>query len=122
VQSDGNFKYLGRKDHQIKTRGYRVELGEIEAALVSYELVEEAAVYPIPDGEGSNLIGAAVTTKDGTELILEQLEEHLAERLPSYAIPVNIIFTDRFPRTSTGKINRRELQAQAMVNDDRMDD
>ncbi len=114
-QEDGNFKYLGRKDHQIKTRGYRVELGEIETALVSYELVEEAAVYPIPDGQGSNLIEAAITVKNGADISIEQLEEHIAKRLPSYAMPANIIITDSFPRTSTGKINRRELQSQALA-------
>ncbi len=110
---DGNLKYLGRKDHQIKTRGYRVELGEIETALVSYKLVEEAAVYPIPDGQGSNLIEAAITVKDGGNISIEELEEHIGKQLPPYAMPANIIITDNFPRTSTGKINRRELQAQA---------
>jgi acyl-coenzyme A synthetase/AMP-(fatty) acid ligase len=115
-QPDGNYKYLGRKDRQIKTRGYRVELDEIEVALLSHELVQEAAVYPIPDGEGSNLIEAAVIAKEGaTGLSSNQLETHLAAKLPPYAIPVNIIITNDFPRTSTGKINRRELQAQAIA-------
>ena len=108
---DGNLKYLGRKDHQIKTRGYRVELGEIETALVSYESVEEAAVYPVPDGQGSNLIEAAITVKDGGRISIEDLEEHIGRQLPPYAMPAKIIITDSFPRTSTGKINRRELQA-----------
>ena len=64
---DGNLKFLGRKDRQIKTRGYRVELDEIEVALLSHEGVQEAAVYAMPDpeGEGTNLIYAAVTAKDG---------------------------------------------------------
>jgi len=113
-QPDGNFKYLGRKDHQIKTRGYRVELGEIETALVSFDMVEEAAVYPVPDGQGSNLIEAVITVKDGKSISVEQLEEHIAKRLPSYAMPAKILVADSFPRTSTGKINRRELQAQAI--------
>ncbi len=113
LQADGNYKYLGRKDRQIKTRGYRVELDEIETALLSYELIEEAAVYPIPDGEGSNLIEAAVIPKQNVNLTSAELETHLAKRLPSYAIPAKIIITADFPRTSTGKINRRELQAQA---------
>ncbi len=113
LQTDGNYKYLGRKDRQIKTRGYRVELDEIEVALLSHELVQEAAVYPIPDGEGSNLIEAAVIPQEGAELTVAQLEAHVAAKLPPYAIPANIIITADFPRTSTGKINRRELQAQA---------
>jgi len=109
---DGNLKYLGRKDRQIKTRGYRVELDEIEVALLAHSSVEEAAVYPVSDGEGSNLIEAAVTAKDGAVLTAAILTNHVANRLPPYAVPVTIHLIDAFPRTSTGKINRRVLQAQ----------
>lgn len=115
LMPDGNYKYLGRKDRQIKTRGYRVELDEIEVALLAHELVEEAAVYPIPDGQGSNLIEAAVIPRNSTGLDTDLLFEHLKSRLPSYAIPVKINLLGDFPRTSTGKINRRELQAQALL-------
>ena len=107
---DGNFIYLGRKDRQIKTRGYRVELDEIEVALLAHALVEEAAVYPVPDGDGSNLIEAAVIPKEGYTLSPDQLVEHLSDRLPWYAVPVKIDVTNDFPRTSTGKIDRRELR------------
>jgi amino acid adenylation domain-containing protein len=113
LQADGNYKYLGRKDRQIKTRGYRVELDDIEVALLAHELVDEAAVYPVPDGQGSNLIEAAVIPKNGKELTSTELIDHLGLRLPTYAIPAKIHITSDFPRTSTGKINRRELQAQA---------
>lgn len=110
---DGNLKYLGRKDRQIKTRGYRVELDEIEVALLSHELVEEAAVYPVPDGQGSNLIEAGVTAKDGVPLQEAELVSHISGKLPPYAVPVKIHVLDAFPRTSTGKINRRALQEMA---------
>ncbi|MCB8923777.1 MAG: AMP-binding protein [Ardenticatenaceae bacterium] len=112
---DGNLKYLGRKDRQIKTRGYRVELDEVEVALLSHEDVDEAAVFPVPDGQGSNLIAAAVTPKEGTAVTPETLINHVAARLPSYAVPANVRVYEVFPRTSTGKINRRELQAQAIA-------
>lgn len=116
VQQDenGNYRYLGRKDRQIKTRGYRVELDEVEVALLSHQGVEEAAVYPIPDNQGSNLIGASVILKPGSLLTEADLVEHLNNRLPSYAVPAKIFILDDFPRTSTGKINRRELQAWAL--------
>jgi amino acid adenylation domain-containing protein len=115
VQRDeqGNYRYLGRKDRQIKTRGYRVELDEIEVALLAHDKVEEAAVYPVPDGQGSNLIAASVIPAIGLALTETELVEHLSKRLPPYAIPVEIEFANDFPRTSTGKINRRELQAAA---------
>ncbi len=111
---DGNYKYLGRKDRQIKTRGYRVELDEIEVALLAHEGVQEAAVYPVPDGQGSNLIEAAVTPKDGATLTDADLIGHLARRLPPYALPVRLAILADFPRTSTGKIDRRALQTQAI--------
>jgi amino acid adenylation domain-containing protein len=116
LQTDGNYKYLGRKDRQIKTRGYRVELDDVEVALLSHPMVEEAAVFPVPDNQGSNLIEAAVTAKNGGSLTADDLIEHLALRLPSYAVPVKIQIKSDFPRTSTGKINRRELQAQSLPN------
>ncbi|MDT8304983.1 MAG: amino acid adenylation domain-containing protein [Anaerolineae bacterium] len=110
-QEDGNLKYLGRKDRQIKTRGYRVELDEIEVALLSHPGVQEAAVYPVPDGEGSNLIEAAVIARNGAALEVGALLVHAGAQLPSYAVPAKITILAQFPRTSTGKINRRALQA-----------
>jgi amino acid adenylation domain-containing protein len=107
---DGNYKFLGRKDRQIKTRGYRVELDEIETLLLAVPEVAEAAVYPVPDGEGSNLIEAAVIPKDGMLLSKEQLFVELGKKLPPYALPSEIHLQSDFPRTSTGKIDRRGLQ------------
>lgn len=112
-EHDGNFKYLGRKDRQIKTRGYRVELDEIEAVLLSHRLVKEAATYAIPDGEGSNIIEAAVAAKNQSELTEETLLSHLTDSLPSYAIPVKIHILDALPRGSTGKVDRCKLLARA---------
>ncbi len=110
TMSDGNFRFLGRKDRQIKTRGYRVELDEIENTILTHPEVDEAAVYPVPDGEGSHLIEAAVIKKPDSQLGVEDLFTILKENLPSYAIPSKIHLMADFPRTSTGKINRRELQ------------
>lgn len=113
LDSDGNYRYLGRKDRQIKTRGYRVELDEIEVALLAHDSVHEAAAFPVPDGQGSNLIEAAIVLKENRWVEESEIVEHLGNRLPPYAVPVKIDFLTEFPRTSTGKINRRELQAQA---------
>jgi amino acid adenylation domain-containing protein len=110
---DGNYSYLGRKDRQIKTRGYRVELDEIEVALLAHSGVEQAAVYAVPDNQGSHLIEAAVVPRPGRSLETAELMEHLAGRLPPYALPSRLTVTEDFPRTSTGKIDRRTLQAQA---------
>jgi amino acid adenylation domain-containing protein len=108
---DGHLKYIGRKDRQIKTRGYRVELDEVESALLSLPSVEEAAAFTVPDGQGSHLIEAAVTAKPGVALTPEAVLAHVAGRLPAYAVPVAARVVPLFPRTSTGKIDRRELVA-----------
>ncbi len=118
LDKDGNYLYLGRKDRQIKTRGYRVELDEIEVALLSHPQVEEAAVYPIPDGQGSNLIEAAVVAKSGVEISASAIINHISKQLPPYAVPVNVNILEKFPRTSTGKIDRRELQNLAKTESD----
>lgn len=112
---DGNYKFLGRKDRQIKTRGYRVELDEVETALLAHPMVHEAAVYPVPDGQGSNLIEASVVLVDGAAVDADGLIAHLAGLLPAYALPNQITIAADFPRTSTGKIDRRELQARAVA-------
>lgn len=113
LDANGDYRYLGRKDRQIKTRGYRVELDEIEVALLSHASVHEAAAYPVPDGQGSNLIEAAIVLKEDRQLEESEIVEHLVSRLPPYAVPVKIDFLAVFPRTSTGKIDRRALQARA---------
>jgi acyl-CoA synthetase (AMP-forming)/AMP-acid ligase II len=107
-QADGNLKYLGRKDRQIKTRGYRVELDEIEVAMLAHEGVLETAVYPIPDSEGSNLIEAAVIPRENVSLNETELINHLSGRLPSYAVPVKITIMTDFPRTSTGSTGKQQ--------------
>ncbi|MEO0868543.1 MAG: amino acid adenylation domain-containing protein [Cyanobacteria bacterium J06642_11] len=111
---DGNYQFVGRKDRQIKTRGYRVELDEIEAALVSHPQVEEAAAYGIPLDGGSHQIDAAVILKADISLSEIELKQQVAEKLPSYAVPENVLVSTTFPRTTSGKIDRRTLQNQAI--------
>ncbi|MDX1531666.1 MAG: hypothetical protein R3362_09080, partial [Rhodothermales bacterium] len=98
---------------QIKTRGYRVELDEVEAALVAHPAVEAAAAFPVPDGQGSQRIEAAVTVRDGAALTPDALRRHAAAYLPAYAVPAAVAVVDAFPETSTGKIDRLALQARA---------
>lgn len=109
----GDLKYLGRKDRQIKTRGYRVELDEVETALLSLSSVHEAAAFTVPDGQGSHLIEAAVTVKGGFTLTPDAVMSHVGGVLPHYAVPTRVRVMDVFPRTSTGKIDRRSLEAQS---------
>jgi acyl-coenzyme A synthetase/AMP-(fatty) acid ligase len=116
LREDGkNYDFLGRKDRQVKTRGYRVELDEVEAALLAHSGVEEAAVFAVPDGEGSQQVQAAVIPRRDTEPTLADLKKHASGLLPWYAVPVQIDVMRSFPRTSTGKIDRRRLREQAIA-------
>ncbi|MEL7511580.1 MAG: amino acid adenylation domain-containing protein [Cyanobacteria bacterium J06554_3] len=110
---DGQYHFLGRKDRQIKTRGYRVELDAVEAAMVAHPQIEEAATYAVPYEAGSLQIEAVVILKAGVSLPEAELKRYLAERLPAYAIPQKIEQMTSFPRTGTGKIDRLSLQKRA---------
>jgi acyl-coenzyme A synthetase/AMP-(fatty) acid ligase len=98
----------------MKTRGYRVELDEVEAALLSHEGVEEAAVFAVPDGEGSQQIEAAVILKSEAAHTPVDLTRHISGLLPWYAVPGKISVRKSFPRTAGGKIDRNSLQQQTM--------
>ena len=113
VRTDGQLKFIGRKDRQVKVRGYRVELDELEDELLSYEKVEEAAVFLVEEEDENKRIDAVVLLKKDTSTTPSELILHLKSRLPGYAVPSKVNILDDFPRTSTGKIDYRQLQAQA---------
>ncbi len=109
IDEKGNYLFVGRKDHMIKTRGYRVELGEIEAVMVAHPSVDEAVALPIPDEAIGNTIHAVVTIADSCAIDSMQLKQHCAEKLPAYMVPEKIEFRNSLPRTDNGKIDRRRL-------------
>jgi amino acid adenylation domain-containing protein len=110
----GDLRFLGRKDRQIKTRGYRVELDEVEMALSRHPQVDENAVYALPLAEGSTTIEAAVILKPAATTTPLELKTHLAVHLPPYAVPRTVHVLADFPRTASGKIDRRALMQAAM--------
>lgn len=107
--ADGNLLFLGRRDAQVKTRGYRVELGEIEAALSALAAVVECAVVAIPDDAITNRLKAFVVTTE--PLAAGDLVAWCRERLPPYMIPHEFEFRRGLPKSSTGKLDRRRLQS-----------
>jgi amino acid adenylation domain-containing protein len=109
LDEKGNYLFVGRKDHMIKTRGYRVELGEIEAVMVAHPAVEEAVALAIPDDEIGNTIRAIVTLSDSRSVTSPELKRHCAGKLPPYMVPEAVEFHDTLPRTGTGKIDRQRL-------------
>jgi amino acid adenylation domain-containing protein len=112
LDEKGNYLFVGRKDHMIKTRGYRVELGEIEAVMVAHPAIEEAVALAVPDEGIGNTIRAVVSLSDSRSLTSPELKRHCAEKLPPYMIPETIEFRDSLPRTGNGKIDRQRLQRE----------
>lgn len=105
---DGTIEYFGRADQQVKIRGHRVELGEVEVALRSHPEVESAAVQGVKEPSGDRALVAYVVS--GSETLTDgALRAHLASRLPSYMFPSHFVRIDAMPLTPTGKINRRAL-------------
>lgn len=117
LRPDGEIAFLGRKDRQIKTRGHRVELDEIEAALLTHPAVEEAAAVAVPDGEGSLMVVACLRLIGGEMERPRDLDRHLRDQLPPYAVPARFDVLADFPRTTTGKIDRRRLRHEALGSD-----
>lgn len=106
---DGLLAFVGRRDHQVKTRGYRVELGEIEATLHRHPAVAEAVVVAIPDPELSNRLHAAVVLAQGAGADEAELQAHCALTLPRYMVPESVRVVTELPRTSGGKVDRVAL-------------
>lgn len=107
---DGNYVFVGRRDRMVKKRGYRVELGEIEAALYLHPAVDEVAVIALPDGESGISITACLSYKGTTRPSLIELKAFSAEKLPGYMIPDRFSFYDSLPKTSTDKIDYQQLK------------
>jgi len=107
-RADGTVEYLGRLDGQVKIRGMRVELGEIEAVLREHEAVRAAAA----DLDGQVLVGYLVPAP-GTEIDLAELRGRLQRDLPEHMVPSRWLLLDRLPSTASGKLDRRALRSQA---------
>ncbi|MDQ1739392.1 MAG: hypothetical protein QOE53_1044, partial [Pseudonocardiales bacterium] len=112
---DGSLDYTGRADRQVKVRGFRVELGEVESALLSLPGVREAAVLVREDSPGDrHLVGYLVSSTAGAttrSVTVEAAREQLAQRLPGHLVPTRWVLLDRLPLTVNGKLDRRALPA-----------
>jgi amino acid adenylation domain-containing protein len=108
---DGNYTYRGRRDRMVKRRGYRVELGEIEAGLYRHAQIKEAAVVARPDEEAGVRIKAFLSCRAERRPSLIELKRFCSENLPLYMIPDEFAWCEALPKTSTDKIDYQRLKA-----------
>ncbi len=111
---NGDYIFLGRRDNMIKSRGYRIELDEIETVLYNHPVIEELAVFAVPDEEVTNIIKAIVVCRAGQTVSQSALQGFCAQSLPKYMIPDTIEFRESLPKTSTGKVDKTSLRREAM--------
>ena len=115
---DGNVEYLGRTDFQVKLRGLRIELGEIESVLGRCDGVRQAVVVVREDQPGDKRLVAYVIPAPGIELEAESLKKQLKDRLPEYMVPSRFVFVEKFPMTTSGKVDRKILPAPPVEQGD----
>jgi len=111
VDGEGNYVFLGRKDHMIKSRGYRIEIGEIETVLCNHPEIKNAVVIPIPDELIGNRLSAIIVPLMQGKMKREDVLQYCAQHLPKYMLPENIEFRDDLPATSSGKVDRKKLSS-----------
>ncbi len=106
---DGNLEYRGRNDQQVKIRGHRVELGEVEAKLVACAGVKDAVVLTREDASGQNMLVAYCELGDAGDIDKTSLHATLQTQLPDYMLPAAYVMIDRWPLTPNGKLDRDAL-------------
>ncbi|MHC2621912.1 amino acid adenylation domain-containing protein [Bradyrhizobium huanghuaihaiense] len=112
-RADGTIECLGRADHQVKVRGYRIELKEIENALADHPDVRTGVVEPRPEAGGDVRLIAHIVARPDSRVSASELREFLKSRLPGHAIPSAFLFLDQVPLNAHGKIDRSALLAPA---------
>ena len=106
---DGSFQFVARKDDQVKYRGVRIELGEVEAALLQHSDVQQAAVMARHDGRGDQGLVAYFVAIDEKSPTTSDLRRFLQRKLPDHMIPSAFVALDALPLSANGKVNRKAL-------------
>lgn len=115
VLSDGSIEFLGRIDQQVKLRGFRVELGEIESALIEHPAVQQAVVALRESSSGEKFLAAYLVGQSERTASPVELRNFLRTRLPDFMLPSAFVFMTALPLTSNGKVDRRALPEPGTV-------
>lgn len=108
-RADGTIEYVGRNDQQVKVRGFRIELAELESRLCRHPLVEQAVVVLREDTPGDKRLVAYVRPRGDRRPAVEDLRIHMSSALPEYMVPSSFVTLTAFPMTPSGKLDRRAL-------------
>ncbi|MBW2172164.1 MAG: AMP-binding protein [Deltaproteobacteria bacterium] len=109
LKPDGCLEHLGRKDFQVKIRGQRIEIGEVEQALLQLDNVKESVVVPREDQRGGKYLVAYIVSKTKPGPTVDGLRARLMQSLPAYMIPSSFVMLEALPYTQTGKVDRQLL-------------
>jgi amino acid adenylation domain-containing protein len=109
LHPDGCLEYFGRKDFQVKIRGHRIEVSEIETTLLKHEAIKEAAVVASPDASGEMRLIAYIVLHEKQAASASSLYHFLKERLPEYMLPASFVSLDSLPLSPNGKLDRLAL-------------
>lgn len=104
---NGNLEFLGRTDQQVKLRGFRIDLGEIESLLLEHENIQEAAVLLREDTRGIRHLVAYIVPRDQASFVENSIQAFLREKLPDYMVPTAFLALKAFPLNSNGKVERQ---------------
>ena len=115
-RNDGNIEFLKRMDQQVKVRGFRVELGEIESLLNEYWAVTESVVIDRKDSSGDTRLVAYIVPEEGVEPTSLEMLAFLQEKLPSYMLPSAFVTIKEIPLTPNGKVDRRALPMPEQIS------
>ena len=111
MRGDGNLEFLGRIDHQVKLRGYRIEIPEVQLSLSAHPCVKNCVVVLREDRPGNKQLTAYVTLRRELESAQENLRSHMANKLPPYMVPTAFVVLKTLPLTVNGKIDTNGLPA-----------
>ncbi|WP_263384962.1 non-ribosomal peptide synthetase [Granulicella arctica] len=115
-REDGRIEIQGRADNQVKVRGYRIELEDVESSLLAHVQVASAAAKVWPDPSGGNRLSAYIVGKQGATPAIKDIRDFLKLRIPEYMIPTDIVVLNSLPITSNGKVDRKSLQPPVVIS------